>query len=218
MTTTPLPIVVLISGNGSNLQAIINAINEKHYPIDICAVISDQANAYGLQRASAANIATEIIFPADYPTRDAFDQQLQNVITNYQPQLIILAGFMRILSDAFIEHFYGKIINIHPSLLPKYPGLNTHKKVLAAGDKQHGCTIHFVNQQLDGGPIICYSQLTVKSTDTLDSLKSRVQQLEHQIYPQVIKWIAEQRLTLRDDRVVLDNKFVGSSGILLETI
>lgn len=191
----PLGIVVLISGQGSNLQAIIDAIAREHLPISIQSVISDKADAYGLVRAQAANIPTTVLSSQGYRgDRLAYDRDLQKIIDCYLPDLIVMAGFMRILSAPFVQHYQGKIINIHPSLLPLYTGLHTHERVLAAGDAEHGATVHFVTEELDGGPIIAQSKLQVLPEDTVDSLKMRVHALEHQLYPQVLKNFAMDAL------------------------
>ena len=180
-------LVVLISGNGSNLQAIINAIQQDQLDAKIVLVVSNKAAAFGLERAHKANIATKILPDKDYPTREAYDIALKEIIEHYKPDLIILAGFMRILSASLVRHFKDKIINIHPSLLPKYKGLNTHQRVLEAGDKIHGVTVHYVTDELDGGPIIAQASLEVAATDTAEELKVKIHQLEHELYPKVIQ-------------------------------
>ncbi len=200
---TPFPIVVLVSGSGSNLQTLIDAIAKGTLNARICAVICNKADAYALQRAQQANIPTEIIAHADYETRDAFDAELTRRIEKYQPELIVLAGFMRILTADFVNHFYGKMINIHPSLLPKYRGLHTHKRALEAGDSEHGLSIHYVSAELDGGPIIFQQSVPVLADDTEKSLAQRVLVQEHLAYPQVIEWFAQGRLQLVDNQVIL---------------
>lgn len=206
-----LPILVLISGHGSNLQAIIDA-SQKDLSVDIVAVISDQADAYGLVRATHANIPTAIVSRKDYPSREAFDQALIRVIDRYQPKLIVLAGFMRILGGEFVRRYLGRLINIHPALLPKHKGLNTHEKVLAEKDSVHGITVHFVTEEMDSGPIICQATLPVLPTDTIDTLTARVHQLEHQVYPRVISWFAAGRLELKDNTVYFDQEALPISG------
>lgn len=206
---SPLKIVVLISGNGSNLQAIIDAIENQTLNADILAVISNQAEAFGLQRAAKANIPTQVLTAKSFATRLEYDLALQQLIDSYHPDVIVLAGFMRILSAAFVAHFQNKIINIHPSLLPNYPGLNTHERVLAAAEKIHGVSIHLVTAELDGGPIIAQAQLQINSDETIETLKQRIHQLEHQLYPEVLRWFAQRRLEIRDDKIYLD-------GVLLE--
>ena len=180
-------IVILISGNGSNLQAIIDAIESKKLTAQIKCVISDKADAYGLQRAHQHKITCEVVSKKSNETREQYDHRLILVINQYQPQLIALAGFMRILSKKFVEAYSGKLINIHPSLLPKYPGLHTHQQVLHNGDTEHGCTIHHVTEEVDGGPIIGQAKLQVHANDTEESLKERIHVLEHQLYPEMIQ-------------------------------
>ena len=207
-STEPLPIVVLLSGSGSNLQAIIDRIEDGSVNARICAVISNRPDAFGLQRAQRANIPTELIDHSQYNDRESFDAQLIKTIEKYQPELIVLAGFMRILTDDFVNHFYGKMINIHPSLLPKYRGLHTHRRALEAGDNEHGLSIHYVSGELDGGPIILQTTVPVHDGDTEEVLAQRVLQQEHQAYPKVIQWFAEKRLQLVDNQVIMDNKVV----------
>jgi len=202
----PLDIVVLISGSGSNLQSIIDQVAAKKLNARICAVISNIPDAYGLQRAKDAHIETIIINHHDYNNRADFDAQLIQKIEYYNPDLIVLAGFMRILSDEFVNHFHAKMINIHPSLLPKHRGLHTHKRALESGDKEHGLSIHYVSTELDGGPLILQKTIAVLADDTEESLAKRVLVEEHLAYPKVIQWFAEQRIQLIDNQVILDNK------------
>lgn len=204
--TTPYPIVVLISGNGSNLQAIIDAIADGNCAAQIKAVISDQTNAYGIQRAKQARIETQIVTRKDFASRLDYDMALASCIKNYAPQLIVLAGFMRILSPEFVHQFPQQIINIHPSLLPKYPGLHTYQKVLAAGDSEHGSTVHLVTEELDAGPIIAQAKVTIQSNETEETLKQRTQQLEYQLYPQVIDCFANDQIQIVDNSILLDRK------------
>jgi phosphoribosylglycinamide formyltransferase-1 len=206
--TVPLPIVVLLSGSGSNLQAIIDGIEEGTINARICAVISNRPDAYGLERARKANIPVELINHNQYDSRESFDAALTRSIEKYHPELIVLAGFMRILTDDFVNHFYGKMINIHPSLLPKYRGLHTHKRALESGDSEHGLSIHYVSAELDGGPIIFQATVPVLNDDTEDTLAQRVLVQEHLAYPKVIQWFAEKRLQLIDNQVIMDNKAV----------
>ncbi|HEB55990.1 MAG TPA: phosphoribosylglycinamide formyltransferase [Gammaproteobacteria bacterium] len=207
-TAQPLPIVVLISGNGSNLQAIIDAI-QAGLPARICAVISNRPQAYGLSRAREAGIPVEVIDHRDYPSREAFDQALMACIDHYQPKLVVLAGFMRILTDEFVKHYSGRMINIHPSLLPRYQGLNTHQRVLDAGDDIHGVSVHFVTPELDSGPVILQAKIPVQANDDADTLAQRIHEQEHIIYPQVIRWFAEGRLHLQGNSVLLDDEKSG---------
>jgi phosphoribosylglycinamide formyltransferase-1 len=203
---SPLRVVVLISGNGSNLQAIIDSIKSENIPAKVVAVISNRADAYGLVRASNAGIPAEVINHAEHESREAFDTALQNKIDAYQADLVVLAGFMRILSDDFVNHYAGRMLNIHPSLLPKYQGLNTHQRALEAGDQTHGASVHFVTPELDGGPVILQAIVPVKENDSEETLAQRVHQVEHKIYPQVVKWFAEHRLSLENDTVLFDNQ------------
>ena len=200
----PLPIVVLISGSGSNLQTIIDRIADKSLNAQICAVISNKPDVYGIERAKKAHIPTEIIDHRLYEERDSFDAELTQRIDKYKPELIVLAGFMRILTDDFVNHFYGKMINIHPSLLPKYQGLHTHKQALEAGDTEHGLSIHYVSAELDSGPVILQKSVPVLKNDTEKTLAERVLTEEHIAYPQVIQWFSQGRLQLKDNRVILD--------------
>ena len=205
-------IIVLISGNGSNLQAIIDASKKNDFPAEVVAVISNKPDAYGLQRASNAGIPTHSIEYSRYADREAYDQALMQTIDSHQPDLIVLAGFMRILTDDFVSHYEKRMLNIHPSLLPKYKGLSTHQRVLDAGDKQHGASVHFVTPTLDDGPIILQSAVDVLPDDTTESLAARVHQVEHQIYPQAIRWFAESRLNIKNNLVYLDDKLIVQSG------
>lgn len=197
----PLSLVVLISGRGSNLQAIINAADPL---IEIKAVISNRPDALGLTYARTAMIATEIVDHLQFTEREAFDNALQQRIDSYAPQLVVLAGFMRILTRQFVTHYRGRLLNIHPSLLPKFKGLHTHERALAEGVKEHGASVHFVTEALDAGPVILQAKVPVLPTDTVETLAERVLKEEHRIYPQVIHWFAEGRLQLQGDCVLLD--------------
>lgn len=203
-----LRVVVLISGKGSNLQAIIDAA-QADLPIQITAVISNRAGAFGLERASSAGIETAILDHNEYQDRSSYDQALMTLIDGYNPDLLVLAGFMRILTNEFVGHYAGRMLNIHPSLLPKYTGLRTHSQALAAGDKLHGASIHFVTEKLDGGPLIAQAQVTVLAQDNADSLAKRVLEKEHQLYPLALRWFAEERLKLNENgEVILDNRIL----------
>lgn len=190
----PIRLVVLISGNGSNLQAIIDEINSNNLPAQIVAVISNKADAFGLERAKKANIEHRVLSHQDYASREDFDVALKNLIDSFQPDLVILAGFMRILSNEFVEHFSHKMMNIHPSLLPKYKGLNTHQRAIDAGDKVHGCSVHFVTPELDDGPVILQATVEIKENDTAETLAERVHEQEHKIYPEAIRLFAENKI------------------------
>ena len=211
MTSEKLPVVVLISGNGSNLQAIIDAL-EQGLAVEIRAVISNCEDAYGLERAKKYHIPTEVISHHDFAERSSFEQVLRKTINKYQPKLIVLAGFMRRLSGDFVNHYEGQMLNIHPALLPKYPGLNTHARVLAAGDREHGVSVHYVTETVDSGPIICQAKLLVLPNDTSESLRARVHALEHIVYPKVLSWIVAGDLSLKGDKVLLDNKILPKAG------
>jgi phosphoribosylglycinamide formyltransferase-1 len=207
MTEAPrLPVVVLISGSGTNLQAILDQA-QGDLPIAIRAVISNRPGATGLQRAAEAGVATAVLDHKGYSDREAYDQALIRLIDSYQAELVVLAGFMRILSPLFVRHYAGRLLNIHPSLLPRYRGLNTHQRALDAGDRLHGATIHFVTEELDGGPSVLQAQVEVAMGEDAEQLAARVLEKEHQIYPLAIRWFAEKRLRLDEDgHVRLDDK------------
>ena len=188
MEAKKLDIVVLISGSGSNLQAFIDQADGLN--INIKAVISNKADAYGIERAKQANIATLVLPHKNFDSREAFDHALQAEIDKIKPDLIILAGFMRILSAEFVNHFANKILNIHPSLLPKYKGLNTHQRAIEANDRYHGASVHVVTAELDDGPVIIQGRLKISSEDTADTLQQKIHAIEHKIYPQAVKWLA----------------------------
>ena len=198
--TDALPVVVLISGNGSNLQALIDAAAHAA-PFRIHAVISNRPGVYGLQRASAAGIPTRVVDHKTFPDRASFDTELAAVIAEYAPRLVILAGFMRILTDAFVARFAGHMLNIHPSLLPAFQGLHTHRRALEEGVAQHGASVHFVTSELDGGPVIAQARVPVLAGDTEAELASRVLQREHELLPRVVTWFAQGKLALRDGQV-----------------
>lgn len=205
-------IVVLISGSGSNLQAIMDAGKEIDYPAKVVGVISNKDDAYGLTRAKDANIETVALSHKSFETRESYDLALIQEIDNFKPDLVVLAGFMRILTAAFVQHYQGRLLNIHPSLLPKYQGLNTHQRAIDAGDEEHGVSVHFVTEELDGGPVILQAKVPVFEGDTGDDLAARVHEQEHRIYPLVVKWFAEQRLNMQDESAVLDGNVLPSSG------
>lgn len=205
-------VVVLISGSGSNLQALIDGQNDGSLNIEIGAVISNKASAYGLERAKQAGIATEVLSHKGYAERAQYDAALMACIDQYQPQLLVLAGFMRILTPEFTHHYLGRTLNIHPSLLPKYPGLHTHQRAIDAGDAEHGASIHFVTAELDGGPVIVQGRVPVEADDTADTLAQRVLTVEHKLYPQAVQWFAEGRLQLRDGKAWLDGAALPAEG------
>jgi len=201
-----LPIVILISGGGTNLQAIIDRA-EKDLPVDIKAVISNKADAYGLERAKQAGIPTAVLEHRQFPDRESFDAALMELIDSYQPKLVLLAGFMRILTPDFVHHYHGRMFNIHPSLLPDFQGLHTHHRALEAEVEKHGASIHFVTEELDGGPIILQASVPVLPGDDAKTLAARVLEKEHIIYPLAVRWYAQGRLFLNEnDEVVLDGK------------
>lgn len=209
-------IVVLISGNGSNLQAINDAIISESFEAEIAAVIANKPNVLGLERATKANIPTAVIEHKDYPERELFDAHLMREIDKHQPDLIVLAGFMRILTSDFVRRYEGRIINIHPSLLPKYPGLNTHQRAIDAGDAFHGVTVHFVTAELDSGPNIIQAKVKTFENDTVDSLAKRIQEQEHIIYPIAVKWFIEGRLQMSGSNALLDKEALPETGLVLE--
>ena len=206
-------IVVLISGNGTNLQAIIDSCTNGIIKNSrIAAVISNKADAYGLQRAQLANIEAVSIAATNYANRQDYDQVLIEKIDAYQPDVIVLAGFMRILSADFVNHYQGRMLNIHPSLLPKYTGLNTHQRAIDAGDTEHGTSVHFVTEELDGGPVILQAKVPIFTTDSVDDVIERVQRQEHNIYPLVIQWLLSQRLLMQNGDAVLDGNKLPPQG------
>ncbi len=207
----PLRLVVLISGRGSNLTALIDAANPL---VQLSAVISNQAEAKGLLTAPAAGIPTAVLDHRPFSSRLAFDQALQVLIDRYQPEVVALAGFMRILTPELVAHYRGRLINIHPSLLPKFKGLHTHQRVLAAGLTEHGASVHFVTAELDGGPVILQAKVPVLPQDDEDSLAARVLMAEHKIYPQVIHWFAQGRIRLEENQVFLDDQLIQSPVVL----
>ncbi|MEQ9882530.1 phosphoribosylglycinamide formyltransferase [Pectobacterium brasiliense] len=209
-------IVVLISGHGSNLQALIDACKNGRLKGKIVAVFSNNTEAYGLERAQDADIPTCVLNPEDFADRAAFDAALANEIEQYEPALVVLAGYMRILSPEFVAQFAGKMLNIHPSLLPKYPGLHTHRKALENGDREHGTSVHFVTDELDGGPLILQAKVPVFSDDTEESLSERVKTHEHTIYPMVINWFLNGRLVMRDNEAWLDSVRIPPQGYAAE--
>ena len=208
----PCRIVVLISGSGTNLQALIDACENSQYPGNVVGVISNNADAYGLERAKNHNIPSASLSHKEFESRESYDKALAELIDGYQPDLVVLAGFMRILTPEFVQHYSGKLLNIHPSLLPKYQGLNTHQRAIDAGDKEHGVSVHFVTEELDGGPVILQAKVPVFSGDSAEDLASRVHEQEHRIYPLVVKWFCEKRLVMDNGQAVLDKQILPACG------
>ena len=199
--------VILISGNGSNLQSIID--NADRIDLQISCVISNNKNAFGLKRAESSKLQTAIIDPELYNSKETFDRELISIIHQHGVELIVLAGYMRVLTPLFVSHYFGKILNIHPSLLPKFPGLNTHQRAIDASEKVHGVSIHFVTKELDGGPLICQESVIIDNLDTKETLSMKVLKKEHVIYPKVIHWYTKKRLHLIDDKTAtLDGKII----------
>ncbi|MCU4393725.1 phosphoribosylglycinamide formyltransferase [Acinetobacter parvus] len=201
-------IAVLVSGNGSNLQALIDAQHDKQLSGQIVGVLSNKADAYALRRAEDANIATAVISHQNFPNRESFDVAMHQQLLAWQVDLVILAGFMRILTPNFVSQWQGKMLNIHPSLLPFYKGMNTHQRVLNTGDRLHGCTVHFVTAELDAGQSIAQSVIQVSLQDTAESLAQRVHQLEHFIYPQVAQWLCNGQLTWENGQAYFNQKLL----------
>lgn len=203
MTSQPLRIAVLISGGGTNLQAILDAI-DAGLPAEVVAVISNRPDAFGLTRAARNGVPGHVLDHTACPSREAFDAALAALLDELGPDLVVLAGFMRILGEDMVTRWHGRMLNIHPSLLPAWRGLHTHRRVLEAGERWHGTSVHYVTAELDGGPVIAQSRLEIASDETETSLQQRIQALEHSLYPRVIDWIARGRLTLTDGIPVLD--------------
>jgi phosphoribosylglycinamide formyltransferase-1 len=197
---------ILISGSGTNLQAFIDAVEDGSLDLELAVVFSNNPDAYGLERAEQAGIPTACIQHADFLNRESFDHAVIAELDRFKPELLILAGFMRILSPSFVAHYSGKILNIHPALLPLYPGLNTHQRVLDAGDTWHGSTVHFVTEELDGGPRILQGRLAVVAGETADELATRVQAIEHRIYPEAAGWVGSGKVMFRDGECWVDDR------------
>lgn len=210
-------VVVLISGSGSNLQALIDGEQTGDLPIELAAVISNRPDVFGLERAATANIPTELLDHKTFADRESFDRALMEKIDSYQPDLIVLAGFMRILTAEFTQHYLGRMLNIHPSLLPKFQGLHTHQRAIDAGEKRHGVTVHFVTAELDGGPAIVQASVPIVAGDDAASLAKRVQRQEHIIYPLAVKWFAEGDLRMVDGKSVLKGEPLLQSGFQIES-
>ncbi len=207
-------IVILISGRGSNMEALIAARDAGQLPVTIAAVISNRPDAKGLQTAEKAGIATRVVDHKTFAGREAFDAALAECIDTFAPDLVVLAGFMRILTEGFVMHYSGRLMNIHPSLLPSFPGLHTHQRAIDEGVRIHGCTVHFVTPALDHGPVIIQAAVPVLDGDDEDSLSARILRQEHQIYPQAVRWFAEDKLRLVDGRVLLAAELDASASLI----
>jgi len=193
-----MAVVALISGRGSNMQALLDA------GIPLAAVISNRAHAKGLAIAAARGVPTRVVEHRDFASREAFDAALAQEIDRFHPSLVVLAGFMRVLTPGFVERYAGRLLNVHPSLLPAFPGLDTHARALAAGAKQHGCTVHFVTRELDHGPIVIQAQVPVREGDTPETLAARVLRQEHVVLPRAVRWFLEGKLVIREGRVSVE--------------
>ena len=208
-------VVVLISGNGNNLQALIDASSDSGYTIS--HVISNNPDAFGLERAERCGISSTVLDHRDFGTRSEFDSALKQAIDDQSPDLVALAGFMRILGPEIVKNFSGRMLNIHPSLLPKYPGINTHQRVLDAGDHEHGATVHFVTEELDGGPLVAQGRIPVSANETAQELAARVLIREQQLYPAVVSWFASGRLCLQQDQIVIDGAKLPREGLQINS-
>lgn len=205
-------IVILISGSGSNMVNLVEHCQSEQINADVVAVISNQPEAAGLAKAAALGVDTAILSHRDFSSREAYDAELKILVESYQPDLVILAGFMRFLTNEFVTGFEGRLLNIHPSLLPKYKGVNTHQRALDAGDTEHGVSVHFVTEELDGGPVILQAKVPVFADDTAADLQSRVHEQEYRIYPLVARWFCADRLALHSSGVYLDGQLLDARG------
>ncbi|HEY4645701.1 MAG TPA: phosphoribosylglycinamide formyltransferase [Steroidobacteraceae bacterium] len=210
----PLTVAILISGRGSNMVAIAEAARQGRLPIRVAAVISDQPQAPGLTRARELGLPTTVVACRPGVERPDYDRELGQRLNDFSPRLVVLAGFMRILGTALVQEYSGRLLNIHPSLLPRYRGLHTHARVLAAGEHEHGCSVHFVTEELDGGPVVLQARVPVLAGDTEESLSARVQAQEHRIYPMVIGWYATGRLEWRENQPWLDGQRLSSPVVV----
>jgi len=209
-------VVILISGSGSNMVAIADAVKSGDIDAEVAAVICNRPEAPGIQKARDRDIETEVVDHKDFNSREDFDMALMQTIDQYQPDLVVLAGFMRILTPAFVIRYHGRMLNIHPSLLPKYQGLNTHQRALDAGDEQHGVTVHFVTEELDGGPNVIQAVVPIYDGDDATSLQQRVHAQEHIIYPIATKWFVNGRLTMKGNNALLDGNVIPDTGLRLD--
>lgn len=209
-------IAVLISGQGNNLQAIIDACEKGFIPAKIVCVVSNKADAFGLERAKSAAIPTGVFLRQNFINNQEMDRQIGDYLASFDVDLIVLAGYMKILTSDFVQRFNGKIINIHPSLLPKYPGLNTYQRAIEAGDTEHGTTVHFVNEEVDGGAIILQAKVPIFPDDNVEDIELRTREQEYRVYPMVVKWFVENRLTLKEGIAYLDGKPLSAQGYACE--
>lgn len=209
-------IVILISGSGSNMVAIADAVRSGSIDAEVSAVISNRPDAAGIQKAKDRDIETQVLDHKEFANREDFDLALMRAIDEHQPDLVVLAGFMRILTPSFVIRYHGRMLNIHPSLLPKYQGLNTHQKALDAGDEQHGVTVHFVTEELDGGPNVIQAIVPVFDGDDTTSLQQRVHTQEHVIYPIAVKWFTEGRLSMKGNHAIIDGNVIPDTGLQLD--
>ncbi|MAK91260.1 MAG: phosphoribosylglycinamide formyltransferase [Oceanospirillaceae bacterium] len=209
-------IVILISGSGSNMLAIAEAVKSGDIDAEVAAVISNRPEAAGLQKARDRDIPCVGLDHKEYQSREHFDVALMRKIDEYEPDVLVLAGFMRILTPDFVRRYEGRMLNIHPSLLPKYQGLNTHQRAIDAGDSEHGVTVHFVTEVLDDGPNVIQAAVTINADDDATNLQKRVQQQEHIIYPIAVKWFVSGRLVMKDNKALLDGKQLPEAGLRLE--
>jgi phosphoribosylglycinamide formyltransferase 1 len=207
---------VLISGSGSNLQALIDACAAGRIQGELVGVVSNRADAFGLERAKAAGIATQVLSNQAFGERESYDAALIQLLDGWQPDLLVMAGFMRILTPGFVQHFAGRMLNIHPSLLPKYQGVKTHARAIAAGDTVHGASVHFVTEELDGGPIVLQARVPIFPEDGVTELAARVLSQEHQIYPLVVNWFCQKRLRMEDGQAWLDGNPLSPQGYACE--
>ena len=197
-------IVILISGRGSNMESLLNAVADGALPVRVAAVVSNRPDAKGLEAAAAQDVEICVVDHTRFDTRETFDAAMIKTIDSYSPDLVVLAGFMRILTDGFVRRYEGRLLNIHPSLLPSFPGLHTHRRAFEEGVRVHGCTVHFVTPQLDHGPVVVQAAVPVLDGDDEASLAARVLVQEHQVYPMAVRWFAEERLRLVDGHVVFE--------------
>ncbi len=214
MTESPPRTAILISGSGTNLQAFIDRAASGGLEASIELVLSNRADAYGLERARAAGIPTAVISHRDFDSREAFDRAVAERLDEAGVTLVVLAGFMRILSPWFVQRYLGRLLNVHPALLPLYPGLDTHRRVLAAGDSHHGSTVHFVTEELDAGPCILQGRLPVAPSGDAEELMQRVQRVEHQIYPEALNWVATGKARFADEQAWIDGEAAAAPVVI----